>query len=127
MRRVLILEQEAFLGALLSERFQRSGFKVDLLASTPPEMHAYPYTPDLIIVGTHERDTLQQLYKQAPTTPVIVLGEQRHALPTWLFPTLGKPFSPNQLVALANRYLLARKLHHSSLKISGDIRIIPIS
>jgi hypothetical protein len=85
------------------------------------------YTPDLIIVGTHEQDMLQRLYRYAPTTPVIVLGEQRRALPTWLFPTLDKPFSPNQLVALANRYLLARSIHGGSSKNRRQYRIIPIS
>ncbi len=126
MRRVLILEREAFLGALLSERFERSGFEVELSPYPPPEPLVDTCAPDLIIVGAHEPGTLQRLHSWVTATPVIVLGEQHAALPTWLFPTLGKPFSPNQLIELANRYLVVRKLHQGvahTLKVGT----IPIS
>lgn len=126
MRRVLILEQEAFLGALLSERFERSGFEVELLPHTPPAPLADVCAPDLIIVGAHEPGALQRLHSWVAATPVIVLGEQPNTLPSWLFPTLGKPFSPNQLIDLANRYLVARKLHQSIAR-TLKVGTIPIS
>lgn len=126
MRRVLILEQEAFLGALLSERFERSGFNVTLLPDAFSNPQADAYTPDLIIIGTHDPDTLRRLYRWVAATPVIVLGEPREALPTWLFPNLDKPFSPNQLVALANRYLVAQKLYQNTVD-GGKFGTIPIS
>ncbi len=122
MRRVLILEQEAFLGALLGERFERSGYTVRLLSATPDPL-TDGYTPDLIVVGSHQPSTLQRLHRWFTATPVIVLGEPGATFPNWLFPTLDKPFSPNQLVELANRYLIAQKLYPSGT----DLGIIPIS
>lgn len=126
MRRVLILEQEAFLGALLSERFERSGFNVTLVPDTFPGPHPGPYAPDLIIVGTHDPGTLRHLYRWVAATPVIVLGEPREALPAWLFPTPDKPFSPKQLVELASRYLVAQKLHQGAAE-RNDLGTVPIS
>lgn len=122
MRRVLILEREAFLGKLLSERFKRSGFEVRLVQDAPPLPLSDLYRPDLIIVGGHEPGSLGELHRWAAGTPVIVLGDEAD-LPRWLFPTLGKPFSPNQLVELANQYLLASKLERGT----GKVGIIPIS
>ena len=123
MRRVLILEQEAFLGTLLSERFRRSGYEVELLPI--PNALGASYAPDLIIVGNHTA-TLPCLYSWVATTPTIVLGDQQ-ALSTRLFPKLGKPFSPDRLVRLANSYLLARRLSQSRVAGSGEVGIIPIS
>ena len=124
MRRVLILEREAFLGKLLSERFKRSGFEVRLLQDASPAALADLYRPDLIIVGGHEPGGLRDLHRWAIGTPVIVLGDEPSELPRWLFPTLEKPFSPNQLVELAQQYLLARQLERSS---GRKVGIIPIS
>lgn len=124
MRRVLILEREVFLGKLLSERFKRSGFEVRLLQAAPPGLLADVYRPDLIIVGGHEPGLLQDLYRWAAATPVIVLGDEAADLPNWLFPKVTKPFSPNKLVALANRYLLARQLERT---LDEKVGTIPIS
>ena len=122
MRRVLILEQEAFLGALLSERFERSGYSVRLLTGVLNPF-SDGYTPDLIVVGSHQPSTLQRLHRWVTATPVIVLGEPRETFPSWLFPTLDKPFSPNRLIELANHYLVAQKLHPPG----NHIGTIPIS
>lgn len=122
MRRVLILEQEAFLGALLGERFERSGYSVRLLTGLPNPF-TDGYVPDLIVVGGHQPSTLQRLHRWVTATPVIVLGEPRETFPSWLFPTLDKPFSPNQLIELANRYLIAQKLYPAG----NDVGTIPIS
>ncbi len=123
MRRVLILEREAFLGKLLSERFRRSGFEVRLLQDASPAPLADLYKPDLIIVGGHEPGSLRELYRWATGTPVIVLGDEATGLPRWLVPTLTKPFSPNQLVELASQYLLARQLERGSPLKVGTIPI----
>lgn len=124
MRRVLILEQEAFLGNLLSERFKRSGFEVRLLQDVSPAALADLYLPDLIIVGGHKPGSLQGLHRWANTVPVIVLGDEAAELPRWLFPTIDKPFSPNRLVDMAQRYLLARQLERRP---EVEIGTIPIS
>ena len=129
MRRVLILEQEAFLGTLLSERFRRSGFSVQLLSRVPRGVPVVTDPPDLIVVGGTEPGTLGALGAWAAETPTIVLGEPEEGSPAWPFPTLDKPFSPNQLVDLAGRYLLAQKLHERELKPSPQYELgtIPIS
>lgn len=132
MRRVLILEQEAFLGTLLSERFRRSGFSVQLLSGVPRSASAVtdlPDLPDLIVVGGTEPGALESLGAWAAATPTIVLGEPGEGSPAWPFPTLDKPFSPNQLVDLAGRYLLAQKLHERELKTpsQNELGTIPIS
>ena len=122
MRHVLILEQEAFLGALLGERFERSGYTVRLFSGTPSPLND-GYIPDLIVVGSHQPSTLQRLHRWFTATPVIVLGAPRDTFPTRLFPTLDKPFSPNQLVELANRYLIVQRLYPAGT----DLGTIPIS
>ena len=129
MRRVLILEQEAFLGTLLSERFRRSGFSVELLSGVPGGAPAVLDPPDLIVVGGAEPGALESLGPWAAATPTIILGEPEEGSPAWPFPTLDKPFSPNQLVDLAGRYLLAQKLHERELKTSPphEIGTIPSS
>lgn len=130
MRRVLILEQETFLGTLLSERFRRSGFSVELLSGVPGGAPAVTDPPDLIVVGTTEPGALGQLGAWAAATPTIVLGEPGEGSPAWPFPTLDKPFSPNQLVDLAGRYLLAQKLHERRLGDASpqhELGTIPIS
>lgn len=124
MRRVLIFEREAFLGKLLSERFKRSGFEVQLLQTTSSAPLAELYRPDLIIVGGHESGSLRELHRWAVGIPVIALGGEASELPRWLFPTLEKPFSPNQLIELANQYLLVSKLGRGD---KAKIGTIPIS
>ncbi len=109
------------MGALLSERFARSGYSVRLLAGTTNPLT--DYTPDLIVVGSHQPSTLQRLHRWVTATPVIVLGDPQDTFPTWLFPTLDKPFSPNQLVELANRYLVAQRLYAAG----SNVGTIPIS
>lgn len=125
MRRVLILEREPFLGALLGERFRRSGFDVKLL-SQPAETSAGTVfgplpgpVPDLLIVGTHEPGTLQRLQDAAPGVPLIMLGEGTS--PRRFCSTLEKPFSPNGLVDLANRCLVTHKLQRDASKRFGII------
>ena len=121
MRRVLILEREPFLGALLGERFRRSGFDVKLLSQPAevPAVTAPEPVPDLLIVGTHEPGTLQRLQDAAPGVPLIMLGEgtsSRH-----FCSTLVKPFSPKGLVDLANRCLVTHKLQRDASKRFGII------
>lgn len=121
MRRVLILEREPFLGALLGERFRRSGFEVKLL-SQPAEVALGTVpdpVPDLLIVGTHEPGTLQTLQDAAPGVPLIMLGEGTS--PHRFCSTLEKPFSPNGLVDLANRCLVTHKLQRDTSKRFGMI------
>lgn len=130
MRRVLILEQEAFLGTLLSERFRRSGFSVQLLSGVPRGVSAVTDPPDLIVVGGAEPGALESLGAWAAAVPTIVLGEPEAGSPAWPFPTLDKPFSPNQLVDLAGRYLLAQKLQGRDLDDTSphyELGTIPIS
>lgn len=127
MRRVLILEQEAFLGTLLSERFRRSGFSAELLTDVPLGGLAETETFDLIVVGTLEPGALSRLAGRVTETPTIILGEPQAGFAAWPFPTLDKPFSPNQLVDLAGRYLLAQKLHEQELNSAAQIGTIPIS
>ncbi len=130
MRRVLILEQEAFLGTLLSERFRRSGFSVQLLSGVTRGAPPAVDPPDLIVVGGTEPGALGALGAWVAATPTIVLGEPEEGSPAWPFPTLDKPFSPNQLVDLAGRYLLAQKLQRRDLDEpvpQHELGTIPIS
>lgn len=129
MRRVLILEREAFLGTLLSERFRQSGFSVQLLSGAARGALAVTDPPDLIVVGGAEPGALGSLGAWAAATPTIVLGEPGAGSPAWPFPTLDKPFSPNQLVDLAGRYLLAQKLQGRDLETPSqhELGTIPIS
>lgn len=113
MRRVLIVESEPYLGALLGSRFEQCGYDVRLLLGQLPEGFCDSFVPDIIVLGEHDPVMFAPLRQQFLEAPVIVIGEPSEAFPAWLYPNLQKPFSPNELVELASRYLQAQKLRYS--------------
>lgn len=99
MPKVLLVDTEPHLFALLKAKLEREGFEVfadeRTLASVTPES---ALTPDLIILGHHDPDFV------LPTqdAPVILLSPSDRQEKSEL-PHLKMPFRPNDLVELARR------------------------
>lgn len=109
--RILIVEDEARIGAFLARAFQAEGFGVDLADNAPTGLtraltsHYDLVVLDLMLPGGDGLDVLRELHRSQPDLPVLILSA-RSDLTTKLrgfelgaVDFLPKPFSLDELLA----------------------------
>ena len=109
--RLLVVEDEARIGAFLARAFEIEGFTVDVVADGERGLHAalsgdYGFVIlDLLLPGRDGLDVLRELHERRPDLPVLILSA-RSDLATKLrgfelgaVDYLAKPFSLDELFA----------------------------
>jgi two-component system response regulator BaeR len=134
--RVLIVEDEPKISALLRDYFTQAGYRADVLArGDEVESFAARHTPELVVLdlqlpGKDGLDVCRALRAKAPSPAIIMLTARVEEVDRLLGLELGaddyvcKPFSPREVVARAKAVL--RRLQPRAGP-NGSLRIGPIT
>ena len=121
LRRILVVDDEAPLRALIGEILVRSGFRVEFaengqaavqkIRNSPPDL----MTLDLMMPGLSGWEVIEQVRTIAEAPPVILVSgstetlRERHPLRECVAGVVYKPFHPRELVATCEKVLRDRE------------------
>jgi CheY-like chemotaxis protein len=134
-KRILIVDDEAPLRALIGEILVRGGFRVEFaengtaavqkVKSSPPDL----MTLDLMMPGLSGWEVIEQLRTFANAPPVILVSgstdvlRERHPLRECVAGVVYKPFHPRELVATCEKVL--REKEKPGVPVVVERRIMP--